>query len=69
METKTQRTSENSSEVLVFCIWRKILPLVLFSKRNQQILVVHHSACQLVHKVDVLQDFYLIHVVYIFKAS
>ena len=31
--------------------------------------IVKHSSCKLVHEIDVLQDFYLIHMVHIFKAS
>ena len=31
--------------------------------------IVHHSACELVHEVNVLQDFYFIHMIHIFKAS
>lgn len=31
--------------------------------------IVKRSACELVHEIDVLQGFYLIHMLYIFKAS
>lgn len=31
--------------------------------------IVKHSACKLVHEVNVFQDFYFIHVIHIFYAS
>ena len=31
--------------------------------------IVKHSACELVHEVNVLQDFNFIHMIHIFKAS
>ena len=31
--------------------------------------IVHHSACELVHEVNMLQDFDFIHMIHIFKAS
>ena len=31
--------------------------------------IVKYSACELVHEVNVLQDFYFIHMIHIFKAS
>ena len=31
--------------------------------------IVKYSACELVHEINVFQDFYFIHVIHIFKAS
>ena len=52
----------------------RYLSNTLFSSKNHLkggsfLSIVKHSACELVHEVNVLQDFDFIHVIHIFKAS
>ena len=42
---------------------RNLLP----QNTRTSLSIIKHSACKLVHEVNVFQDFYLIHMVHIFK--